>query len=219
MKWLVNHIIKILTHILLKVDADELEKFPQQGPLLSVANHINFLDPAVIISHLHPRPTTGLAKKETWDNPFKAVLFNIWGGIPIDRDIADFKAFQLAKTALKEGKILAVAPEGTRTEDGRLVRGKPGVAILALQCEVPILPMAYWGHEHFVKNLKHLKRTPFIIRVGEPFRVNLNGRPKNKETLQAVTDEIMLEIAQLLPEEYRGVYARETYDVPTYLAY
>lgn len=212
-KWLVNTILKFLIHILLKVDSSELKKVPPAGPLLMVANHVNFLDAPVVISHLHPRPTTGLVKKESWDTPFMAFLFNTWGGIPIDRDIADFSAFKKAIVALKEGKILAVAPEGTRTEDGRMIEGKPGVAMLAIKADVPLRPMAYFGHENFKENIKHLKRTPFHIRVGDPFRINLNGQTKNKDLMQDLTDEMMIRIARLLPEEYRGVYA-ERVDEP-----
>jgi len=100
LKWLVNLIIRMIARILLKIDAKELQKVPMQGPLLAVANHVNFLDAPVVIAFLHPRPTTGLVKKESWDNPLHAFLFNIWGGIPIDREIADFAAFRAAKAAI-----------------------------------------------------------------------------------------------------------------------
>ena len=217
LKWFVNTVIKAIAHILLKIDARELKKVPMKGPLLAVANHVNFLDAPVVIVMLHPRPTTGFVKKESWDNPLHAFLFNVWGGIPIDRDIADFSAFRKAKEALNEGKILAVAPEGTRSHDGRMIRGKPGIAILARQCDVPILPLAYYGHEHFVENLKHLKRSPMRIRVGEPFKINWDGKSRDKEPLQAVTDAMMLEVADLLPENYRGVYADIKLDRESYI--
>ena len=219
LKWLVNSIISLIAHIVLKIDGRDLKKMPMEGPLLAVANHVNFLDAPVIIALLHPRPTTGLVKKESWDNPLHAFLFNVWGVIPIDRDIADFSAFRAAKQALKEGMILAVAPEGTRPRDGHMIRGKPGIAILAKQCDVPIIPMAYYGHEDFYDNIKHFKRTPMHIRVGKPFKINWEGKACDKETLQTVTDAIMLEVAELLPEEYRGEYAeiyvdREDYITP-----
>lgn len=207
LKWFVNSVVRLIAHVILKIDGKALKKVPMQGPLLAVANHVNFLDAPVVIAMLHPRPTTGLVKKETWDNPLHAFLFNVWEGIPIDRDIADFSAFRAAKEALKEGKILAVAPEGTRSRNGRMSRGKPGIAILARQCDVPILPLVYYGHEDFFTNIKRLKRTPMHIRVGEPFRINWEGKARDKATLQAVTDAIMLEVADLLPEQYHGEYA------------
>lgn len=220
MRSLLNGVVKFLTNILLRIDDSELEKVPREGPLISVANHINFLDVPVIISHLHPRPTTGLVKKENWEHPFFKFLFTTWDGIPIDRDIMDFTAFKLAKQALDEKKILAVSPEGTRTEDGNLIRGKPGISLLASQVDVPILPMAYWGHENFSTNFKHLKRSPMKIKVGRRFKINFEGRRKSKELMQDVADAIMLEIAKLLPEKYHGFYTNfhlDSDDLITYL--
>jgi 1-acyl-sn-glycerol-3-phosphate acyltransferase len=204
---LVNGVIRALTHVLLKIDRSELNKVPQRGPFLVVMNHVNFLDAPVIITQMVPRPITGLIKKETWDNPFMAFLFNQWQGIPIDRSLADFNAFAEAIKALDEGKILGIAPEGTRTGDGCLIRGKPGVAILASKCDVPILPIAYFGHENCKSDWRKLKRPRMTIKVGEPFKLNLGGQRRDKQVLQAATDAIMLEIARLMPEQYHGVYA------------
>lgn len=219
MKSLLNNLIKFLVRILLKIDDSELEKVPEEGPLISVANHINFLDVPVIITHLHPRPTTGLVKQENWEHPFFRFLFNVWDGIPIDRDIMDFTAFKEAKKALDEKKILAVSPEGTRTEDGRLIRAKPGIALLASQVDVPILPMAYWGHENFSENFKRLKRTPMKIMVGKQFRINFAEKRKSKELMQDIADAIMLEIAKLLPEKYHGVYSDISVDSESLITY
>jgi 1-acyl-sn-glycerol-3-phosphate acyltransferase len=215
--WLVNTVIRFILHILLRIDSSELAKVPQKGPLLAVANHINFLDAPVLITHLQPRPVTGLVKRESWDNPAMAFLFNVWGGIPIDRSIADFAAFNEAKMALNEGKILAVAPEGTRSNDGCLIRGKPGITILASKTDVPILPIVYYGHEDFRANIRKLKRTRMTIKVGKPFKINLHGDQKNKEVVQAATDAIMLEIADLMPKKYHGVYAGMNIDREKYI--
>lgn len=218
-KRLVNAIIRFLLHILLKLDLSDLEKIPGDGGFVVAANHINFLDAPVMITHLQPHRTTGLIKKETWDNPLMAFLFNVWDGIPIDREIADFEAFRKAKEALKANKILAIAPEGTRTEDGQLIQGKPGISILAIQTDVTIYPLAYYGHEVFKENFKKLKRTKMTIRVGKPFKVDLHGQPKTKENLQSIADSIMLEIASLLPKEYWGYYAGKMAQRGRFLVY
>jgi 1-acyl-sn-glycerol-3-phosphate acyltransferase len=218
-KYLVNHLVKIISHIIVKIEAHDLDKIPPKGPLLGTANHINFLDVPIILSLLYPRPTTVLAKKETWDNPIVGFLFNIWEGIPIDREIADFTAFQKSRQVLSEGKILAFSPEGTRTGDRGLIRAKPGVAMLAIQCDVQILPVAYYGHEHFWEDIKRLKRSKMTIRVGKCFRIKLNGQPKNKENLQHVADAIMLEIAKLMPEKYHGYYANKTSPGTQFITY
>ncbi len=208
LEWVVNHIILLIIHIILKIDAQELKKVPQKGPILVVANHVNFLDAPVLYTILYPRPVSGIAKKEAWDNVLHGFLFRLWDIIPIERGTADFGAFKLAKSVLNDGTILAFAPEGTRSETGQLQRAKPGVAMLVSQClDVPILPIAYYGHETLNQNLKRFKRTPMNISVGQPFLVNLEGRQKNRETMQMVTDAIMAEIAKLMPDKYQGVYA------------
>lgn len=219
LKWLVNHIIKIILCFIMRIEFYDLEKIPHEGPLLLAVNHVNFLDVPVVVSQLYPRPTTCLVKKETWDAPVLAFLFNVWGGIPINREIADFTAFRKAMEALSEGKILAIAPEGTRTEDGQLIRGKPGIAMLASKCDVTILPLAFYGHEKFKQNIRRLKKTLMTIRVGEPFHINMDGQVRDKDTMQGVTDAIMLEIAKLLPEEYRGVYTQVNGSQAVFLNY
>jgi 1-acyl-sn-glycerol-3-phosphate acyltransferase len=88
----VSTTIKGLTRILCRIDASQLNQVPQQGPLLLVANHINFLDAPVVYTQLQPRPVTGFVKAETWENPVMGLLFNVWGGIPIRRGEPDLAA-------------------------------------------------------------------------------------------------------------------------------
>lgn len=204
---MVNTTIKSLARILCRVDDSALAAVPTQGPLLLVANHINFLDAPVVYTHLQPRPVTGFVKAETWDNPLMGLLFNIWGGIPIKRGEPDMAALNQALEALKAGKIVAVAPEGTRSGDGRLRRGYPGIVILALHSHAPVLPLAYYGGEQFRDNLRRLRRTDFRIRVGRPFIIETGEERVTRQLRQAITDEIMYQIAALLPEDYRGEYA------------
>ncbi len=218
-KLFVNFIIKSVIFFFLKVDTSEIDQIPTHGPLLIVANHINFLDAPTLITHLQPRPLTAFVKKETWDNPFLGSLFTVWDGIPLDRSTADFAAFKAAKVAIRDGKILAVLPEGTRSEDGRLQQSKPGIVILANKCDVPILPIAFYGHEKFKTNIRKLKRTKMIIKVGHPFKLDLNGTLIDKKVVQEVADAIMLEIAELMPEQYHGVYSNICMDEKKYIKY
>jgi 1-acyl-sn-glycerol-3-phosphate acyltransferase len=203
----VSTTIKGLTHMLCRIDASQLNQVPQEGPLLLVANHVNFLDAPVVYTHLQPRPVTGFVKAETWENPVMGMLFNVWGGIPIRRGEPDLAALEMALEALRQGKIVAVAPEGTRSGDGRMQRGYPGIVVLAMRSEAPLLPIAYYGGESFRDNLSRLRRTDFHITVGRPFTLDTGGQKVSRPMRQAITDEIMYQIAALLPEEYRGEYA------------
>lgn len=195
----VNATIKGLSQLLCRIDASQLPHVPRKGPLILVANHINFLDAPVVYAQLMPRPLTGLVKSETWDNPFMGALFNIYGGIPIQRGQADVKAMRLALLALAEGQIVAVAPEGTRSGDGRLRRGQPGVVTLALHSRAPLLPIAYYGNERFQHNLRRLRRTDFHIAVGRPFTIDISKTRLTHALRQEITDQIMYQVAQLLP--------------------
>ena len=161
----------------------------------------------MLFAHLQPRKLTGWAKVESWDNPFLRWVFGVWDAIPVRRGEVDMKALKLALKALEEGKIFGLAPEGTRNYTGILKRALPGAVIIALHSGAPIIPIAHWGGENFMKNLKHLRRTDFHLRIGEPFRLNIEGVKVTGEVRQQIVDEMMYELAKLLPEEYRGEYA------------
>ena len=151
----------------------------------------------------------GIAKRESWKNPLFNFLFKQWGIIPIDRGMVDREAFRLTEEALKQGKVIAVSPEGTRSKDGRLLQGKPGVVAMAVRTNAPILPIGFYGYEKFWENFKHFRKTDFNIVVGKPFRLYLEGRALSREVRQEIADEIMYKIAELLPEKYRGYYDYE----------
>lgn len=190
-----------------RVDYAQLSKIPSYGPLILVGNHVNFLDAPILISHLHPRPITALVKEETWKNPLLGALFSIWKTIPIKRGEADRKAFRNALEALQQGKILAVAPEGTRSGHGQLQKGYPGVVLLALKSGATIQPIVSYGSEIIWRNIHQLSRTDFIIVVGNPFHLNVQGVELTREVREEITSEIMYQLAALLPEKYRGVYS------------
>ena len=203
----VNPIIKGLTHLLCRIDDAQLAQVPGRGPLILVANHINFVEIPILYTHLQPRPVTGFAKAETWNNPAWSRLFNLWGGIPLKRGKIDVSAFRRALEILEQGYILAVAPEGTRNNDGRMRRGHPGVVTLALHSGAPLLPMVYYGGESLKHNLSRLRRTDFHIAVGNPFYLDPGGARVTRKLRQQMTDEIMYQVAALLPPAYRGHYS------------
>lgn len=198
---------KIVVDVPCRVDDVELAKVPLKGPVILATNHINAIEIPAMLSHLYPRQATGLAKVESWKNPLFKLLYTIYRAVPVRRGALDMNAIRQCLERLTEGYILAVAPEGTRSFDGQLQQGHSGVALLAVRSGAPVQPVVYFGHEVLWKNLRRLKRTPFIIRVGNPFRIDLHGERMNKNNGQDVTDEIMYQIAALLPPSYRGVYA------------
>lgn len=206
-KRLVDSTIRGLTRVVCRIDKEQLGLVPSTGPLILVANHINFIEVPLIYTHLQPRPVTGFAKAETWDNRLLAYLFDLWEAIPLQRGEADIRALKKALEALRAGQIIAMAPEGTRSENGRLQRGHPGVVFLALQANVPLLPVVYFGGEKFKTNIHRLRRTDFHIKVGQPFYVDARDIRVNARVRQKIADEVMYQLSAILPQKYRGVYS------------
>jgi 1-acyl-sn-glycerol-3-phosphate acyltransferase len=207
--------IKGILHILCRIDVAEMARIPPAGPLILVANHISSLEAPIIYTHLQPRLATAFVKAETWDHPLLGPLATLWDSIPLHRGEADAEAFRRGLQALDQGRIVAVAPEGTRSH-GVLQRGLPGVVLLALRSKAPLLPLVYFGHEGFRDNLRKLRRTDFHVRVGEPFMVEPVPGRVDGNTRQAIVDEIMVRLANLLPPAYRGVYADAVNQAPVF---
>lgn len=205
--WAVTNTIKGLTILLCRIEKEPLDKVPSRGPLILVCNHINFLEVPLLYTHLQPRPVTGFAKAETWDNPLLRQLFDLWGAIPLRRGEADTAALRSGLRALESGKIVAISPEGTRSGHGRLQKGYPGVVPLAMRSGAPLLPMVYYGSETFHRNLRRLQRTDFHITIGRQFYLDTHGVKMTRDVRRKITDEIMYQLAALLPPEYRGTYA------------
>lgn len=208
----VNFLIKCLIKALCRIDGAGLDGFPESGPGIFVMNHINFLEAPMLGVLSYPRRVAGLTKKQNLRVPVYGYLAKIWNAIPLDRSSVDTDSFAACSAWLRKGGILGLTPEGTRSGDGVLRRGKAGVAVLAYRAGVPIWPVALWGGESFWDNLKWLRRTKVTIRVGKPFAID-ESLQLTKAARQEVADEIMGRIAALMPERYRGPYA-DTWNAP-----
>lgn len=217
--YVVNGSLKNLTRLLCKIDSKQIIRVPNSGPLILVSNHINFLEVPLVYTHLLPRPITGFAKSETWDNLIMAMLFDLWEAIPMHRGEPDLTAIRSGLAALEAGKILVIAPEGTRSGHGRMGIGQQGISLLALQSHAPILPLGYYGGENFRQSISRFKRTDFHIVVGNPFFVETQSAHLKRVIRQKITDEIMYQLAGLLPSYYRGYYANLNEATEDYLRF
>jgi len=190
-----------------KVVREGWENLPDTGPFILYANHTGIIEAPIFYTQIRPRPITGLAKAEIWDNPFLSFVFKLWQIIPVRRGESDMDSMRKVTEALKAGKILGMAPEGTRSKTGKLLRAQLGVAFLALHTQSPLLPMAHWGGMKEEGERTRFGRKVFHIRAGRPFRLDAGGERVNKDVRQAMADEMMYQVAMLLPEEKRGEYA------------
>jgi 1-acyl-sn-glycerol-3-phosphate acyltransferase len=202
----VSWFIRAWSSIVCRIEHQPLTKVPKHGPLILAINHIGSLEVPLFAALLQPRKTIALAKIETWNNKLMGGLFDLWEAIPIRRGEVDLEAIRRCLIVLKAGGMLVVAPEGTRSYNGRLQRGQPGISLITLRSGSPILPIVHWGGENFGTNLRRFKRTNFHIRVGKPFTLEAKGQKVTREIRQEMADEIMYQLAALMPKEYRGEY-------------
>ena len=207
-QWIVTYGCKLGLEVMCRIDAKELQKVPQTGPLLAFTNHTGMVEAPLLYTQLQPRKKlTAIAKIETWDNWFLNWVFTLWNIIPIRRGEADMVAMRKSLEVLEKGYILGISPEGTRSREGKLLRAHGGIAMLGLHSGAPLQAVAHWGGENFGKNVKKFKRTDFHLRVGPIFYLDAHGERVSKEIRQQMADEMMYQLAKLLPEEYRGEYA------------
>ncbi|MFJ9349220.1 lysophospholipid acyltransferase family protein [Streptomyces sp. NPDC101237] len=192
-----------------------LEHVPDSGPAIVAGNHLSFADhflmPAVL-----KRRITFLAKAEYFTGPgvrgrLTAFFFRSAGQIPVDRS-----GKEAGQAAIREGlgvlgrdELLGIYPEGTRSHDGRLYKGKVGVAVMALRAGVPVIPCAMIGTFEAQPPGKVIPNIhPVVIRFGEPLEFSrYAGMENEKAVLRAVTDEIMYAILSLSEQEYVDEYA------------
>ena len=199
---------KGLTGLMFRVDAAALAKVPRGGPLIIVTNHVHIPEIPTLYVRLLPRKVIGMAQAE------KVLDKNLWGAIlrwidtiPVWRGEADLNALRTGIRILSEGKIILLDPEGTRSHDGRLQKGQPGAILMALHSGAAMLPVVHYGSENYQANLKRLRRTDIHYLVGTPFRLDAGGERVTSATRQQMIDEVMFQMAGLLPPRYRGVYA------------
>jgi 1-acyl-sn-glycerol-3-phosphate acyltransferase len=200
-------VVEKFINLTIRTHMEQLVNIPLTGPFLIAGNHVNGLDGIVMFHCVQPRRLTTLTKEENFSNPLIRILSEAWGAIPIKRGAVDNTALTLALEALKDGKMLAILMEGTRSHTGAMQQGKPGILPLAVKSGVPIVPVGFHGHEGFTKNLLSFRKTDFYLEIGQPFYLKATMRDLDRETRQIATDEIMYRIAMLLPEKYRGYYS------------
>ena len=203
LRWMITNIgFRFLANV---EGIEGVEHIPTEGPAILMYNHIAFVDPVVILGLL-PRNVVPLAKVESYDEPIWGIFPKLWNVIPVKRDEVDRAAIRAALDVLTAGETILIAPEGTRNET--LQRGKEGVAYLAVKSEAPVVPVAVFGTKGY-PSLRPSRwgETGAKVRVGEPFSFRRTSHRLKLEELRKMTDEAMYILADLLPQELRGVYA------------
>jgi 1-acyl-sn-glycerol-3-phosphate acyltransferase len=202
----VKAIIRFLIWLLLRMEVTGLEHIPSDGPIILAISHTNFLDPVLAMA-VCPRPVESVSKIENFRLFIFGPLVRLYGVIPIRRGEVDRRALSEAAEVLERGKVLIIAPEGTRSGVGRLQKGRGGLAYIAARTGALIVPVGIIGGEGFWPNLVRLRRTPVKMVLGQPFRFVARGRSLDRQALARMTTEAMHQLAATLPPERRGRYA------------
>ncbi|MBA0051174.1 1-acyl-sn-glycerol-3-phosphate acyltransferase [Streptomyces sp. AJS327] len=208
-------VIGPLLRLLFRPRIEGLERVPEEGAAIIAGNHLSFSDHFLMPAILRRR-ITFLAKAEYFTGPglkgrLTAAFFRSIGQIPVDRAGrgAGRAAVEEGVGVLRKGELLGIYPEGTRSHDGRLYKGRVGVASMALRAGVPVIPCAMVGTFEIQPPGRRLPRLGRVtIRFGEPLDFSRHaGLEDERAVLRAVTDEIMHEILQLSGQEYVDQYA------------
>ncbi len=208
LRWLIRALINLIAH----VEIRNKENIPETGSYAFATNHLGILD-AALAYYVFDRWDFFIPVAKKWEN----VSILRWLGkhlnfIFIDRFNPDIHALREIIARMKQGQVLVIAPEGTRSRTEKMAEGKPGVSYLASKAQFPVIPVALAGTEDriLLGNLKRLQRTKITITAGEAFTLPSLPKQNRDEALKEYTDEIMCRIAVMLPEKNRGVYAEHS---------
>jgi 1-acyl-sn-glycerol-3-phosphate acyltransferase len=200
---------RLVVRLTTRLEIQGLENLPASGSFVIASNHLGRLDPAMAYCILDRKDIIMLVAEKYREIPMVPWLVKLLDGIWVDRFNADLGAVRQALTRLRMGGVLVLAPEGTRSKTGALIRGWPGAGYLAAKAGAPIVPVALVGTEDkaVASNLRRLKRSPVLAYAGKPFTLTAVPLKDREAALEVYTDEIMCRIAALLPPAYRGVYS------------
>lgn len=190
-----------------RIHATGLHHIPERGPAILASNHLSYTDhyflPAVV-----PRQIFFISKAQHFDVPVQRWLFEQWGVIPLKRGEGDKEAFERSLEILGEGKLFGIYPEGTRSTDGKLHRGRTGVARLALMAGVPVIPVGMIGTDKVLPKGKNMPKLHKVtVHVGAPMDfTQFRGMEGDRKVTRDITDRIMLAIRDLSGQEYVDSY-------------
>jgi 1-acyl-sn-glycerol-3-phosphate acyltransferase len=191
-----------------RLSVSGIENVPERGPAILAVNHLGIIDAPLIFALVPRTDLTALVAKKHLKNPILKIIVNIVGGIWINREEADSHAMRAARDHLKKGGLLGIAPEGTRSPTGELNPAKTGVAYMADKTRVPIIPIAISGTYKGMKQVLIFQRPSIHVQIGKPIELAPFERKNRDTALQQHTDEIMCQIAAMLPPAQRGAYAK-----------
>ncbi len=215
-RFLIRPVFRFIFYILCRVKITGLENVPRQGAYLIAINHISLYEAPFILSFWPMAPEV-VGAVDIWSKPGQSTLARLYGGIPLRRGEYDRKVLDIAISALQSGRPLLIAPEGGRSHTPGMRRALPGVAFLMDMAQVPVIPVGFVGTTDDMMDKALHARKPYIeMHIGRPIQlIPAEGKGEAKrEARQQNADLVMYRIADLVPEEYRGVYRHVPVNTP-----
>lgn len=211
--------VRVITNRLWRFELQGFERLPETGPAILCANHVSFLDSAFLIIQA-PRNISFVGKSEYLDSWKTRRLFPALGMIPIDREGGEKAqtALNAAEKVLQRGELFGIFPEGTRSRDGMLYKGKTGAARLAMKLDCPIFPVGIIGTREIQPPDAKLPRVGGRVKItiGKPILpARYSHRSDDHLVLREMTDEVMFEIQSMTGQQYRNVYAGKKHEEQT----
>jgi len=182
-------ICNVLFRIFFRFKVIGKEKIPKDGKVIVCANHISLLDPIALAISI-PRPINFMAKKELFENKFSKWLIGNLGAFPVDREGSDLSAIRNSMKVLKNNGILGIFPEGKRVYEPDIKNAKPGIGIIAVKAQAPVIPIYI--------DSKYRIFGKVLIKVGDPIKVDKYHKQKTTgEDYKKLSEEIMYSIYSL----------------------
>lgn len=200
-------IVRFIMGIIAEIEIIGMENIPK-GDVLVAANHLGRLDTAALLCVVDREDIIMAVAEKYKNHPLFGAIGRAVHAIWLNRFEADFSALREILARMEKGGMMVIAPEGTRSKTEALQAGKMGVAFLANKSGYPVLPVALTGTEDrmVAAHLKKFRKSKIKIVVGKPLMVEIPKGKRREEAMRRATDEIMCQIAALLPEGYRGYY-------------
>ena len=191
-------ILRVIFNLLYRVEKIDLHKVPRNGKFIICSNHISYLDPVVIGAYI-PRCVYFMAKKELYNNKFLSSLVTFLNAFPVERQAFNRKAFSISFEVLKDGNVLGLFPEGTRSTDGVLRGGKKGTGFIAAASNTPILPVAISGTNKIIQKPYRRIFFPRVkLIVGDIIDIkDILKEHSKKEAISIIVDRTMKEIGKI----------------------
>jgi 1-acyl-sn-glycerol-3-phosphate acyltransferase len=194
-----------VVRVLMRIEVEGLERVPSSGPFILACNHLHIIDTPITFSVLRG-PVVFFVSEHMLGFPLVGWFLGQLGqSIYVARGEGDRRALASALAVLRGGGTLAIAPEGRISRTGGLLQGQTGAAYLATRAGVPVLPVVAFGQENLGRHWRRLRRPAVMVRLGTP--LNPPGTGVRTPQLEEFTEKIMLALARMLPEAYRGFYA------------